>query len=186
MLWLTKYCSKAMCTHSKWANEQILNSPKWLTLIFFHDIIQVKQKYAACYKKIKHMYTTATQQEKIILEEGRGKKSTVFKRPKFRFPLQFLFIFSRLLYLKKRKRKMGKRVKTRTLKMMQTNQLHEHQQWQRKKTPTLTTHKNINMAKNTNTYKVNHKITAYVSHHQIIDNSIARISLLSFALKFCN
>ena len=182
MLWSTKYCSKAMCTHSKWANEQTLNSPKWLTLIFLHDIIQVKQKYAACYKKIKHMYTTATQQEKIILEEGRGKKSTVFKRPKFRFPLHFLFIFPRLLYLKRRKRKMGKRVKTRTLKMMQTNQLHEHQQWQRKKTSTMTWQKTTTMTwqKNTNKHKVDHKITAYVSHHQIIDNSTARIPLLSF------
>ena len=56
-----KYCSKTMCTHSKWANEQMLKTELGilpvpndkLSYIFkcMHDFIQVKQKYAACRKK---------------------------------------------------------------------------------------------------------------------------------------
>ena len=46
-------------------------------LIFFkctHDVIQVEKKYAACRKKIKHMYTTNTEPFEI-----RTSKSSVFK-----------------------------------------------------------------------------------------------------------
>ena len=40
-----------MCTHSKGANEQMLNSPKCLAFSkWAHDVIQLGQFYAACCK----------------------------------------------------------------------------------------------------------------------------------------
>ena len=71
------FCSKTMCTHSKWANEQTLKTKFCLSLLFFilltrtniihpftkipvlndypplfsnciRDVIQVEQKYLAC------------------------------------------------------------------------------------------------------------------------------------------
>ena len=56
-----QYISETMSTHSEGANEQMLYSPKWLTLNILnctHDITQVLPLYATCIWKKLHMYTT--------------------------------------------------------------------------------------------------------------------------------